>query len=268
MTGVGEMLREAREDLGLSYQDVEQGIKIRPYYLQALEEEKFDRLPGTAYVKGFLRAYAKYLHLSDDKVMALYLASTAALPEEKIAPPPRPKQPPVSVFRRPALLFTAALAVVVVLALSFYFNQTGLRTPPDAPPTDIGENEPGFGQDQPETLPPDEPEVEEPPIIEGLIIEVAYSAPCWLDVRADGEPVFSGTKGEGESLRIEANEYVEFVSIGASEAIVITKNGEELPPFTEHVVRNFRVPADTPRIVPEEEGEEDADADADADADE
>jgi hypothetical protein len=252
MTGVGEMLREAREDLGLSYQDVEQGIKIRAVYLQAIEDEQFDRLPGTAYAKGFLRSYAKYLHLNDDKVMAAYLASAAVLPEEKPAPPLRPKPPSSSLFRRPALLITALVAVVIVVALSLYFNQGGPKNPSDPPPAHVSENEPEPGPSQSEP-PPEETMPAEPPIVEGLVVEVAYSAPCWLDVRADGEPVFSGTKGEGETLRIEANEYVDFVSIGASEAIVITKNGEELPAFTEHVVRNFRVAADRPRTAPEED---------------
>jgi transcriptional regulator with XRE-family HTH domain len=248
MTGVGEMLRNAREDQGLSYQDAEQVIKIRAAYLKAIEEERFDALPGTAYAKGFLRSYAKYLHLDDDAVIAAYTASSSALPEENVTLGRKPLQTAPSVFSRSALIVTAVIAVALVVFLSLYFNASW----PSASPN-IGINE--AGPDDPETLPEPEPEPEpetpakpeEPPIAEGLVVEVAYFAPCWLDVRADGEPVFSGTKGEGESLRIEANEYIEFVSIGASESIAITKNGELLPAFTEHVVRNFRVEADVPR---------------------
>ncbi|MDR0434869.1 MAG: DUF4115 domain-containing protein [Gracilibacteraceae bacterium] len=251
MTGVGETLRAAREDMGLSYQDVERSIKIRAFYIQAIEEERFGELPGAAYVKGFIRSYAKYLRLDDDAVIAAYMSSPPAQREENSpppAPPPRIQSRPPS-FRRLALLLTAVVAMVLVVALAFYFGPIGQRPAADAPideqnrPEDVVMTPDPVGEQPEEPAAPAEPE-----IIEGLVVEVAYFAPCWLDVRADGEPVFSGTKGEGESLRIEANEYVDFVSIGATEAITITKNGELLPEFTEHVVRNFRVVADVPRI--------------------
>lgn len=253
MTGVGETLRGAREEMGLSYQDVEESIKIRAVYLRAIEEERFEELPGAAYTKGFMRTYAKFLGLDGDAVIAAYLSMAAVLPEEPAPSAPRRLQGARPAFRRTALLATAAVAVIIVIVLSFYFNPAEQK--PISDPPGLSE------QNQPEdAAPPVTPEVSdepaEPVIIEGLVVEVAYSAPCWLDVRADGEPVFSGTKGEGESLRIEANEYVEFVSIGATEAITITKNGELLPGFTEHVTRNFRVTADVPRLAPPDGGQD------------
>ncbi len=61
--GIGERLRNAREARGLSLDEIEAATRIRRRFLEALEAEAFDQLPGTAYAKGFLRTYASYLGL-------------------------------------------------------------------------------------------------------------------------------------------------------------------------------------------------------------
>ena len=61
MAGIGQLLRETREAKGLTLDDVEQEIRIRSSYLEALENEDYDRLPGAVYVRGFLRNYARFL---------------------------------------------------------------------------------------------------------------------------------------------------------------------------------------------------------------
>jgi cytoskeleton protein RodZ len=58
---IGEILRTERESRGLSLIDVEEETKIRAKYLQALEEENYDEIPGEAYCMGFLRNYARFL---------------------------------------------------------------------------------------------------------------------------------------------------------------------------------------------------------------
>src|SRR6185437_6592909 len=63
MFEIGGSLREARLKRGLTPADVQKAIRIRDRYLQALEEERWEVLPGDAYVKGFLRTYADYLGL-------------------------------------------------------------------------------------------------------------------------------------------------------------------------------------------------------------
>jgi hypothetical protein len=60
---IGASLKEARLRQGLDFSALESGTKIRGKYLQALEEEHFDVLPGETYIKGFLRTYAEYLGL-------------------------------------------------------------------------------------------------------------------------------------------------------------------------------------------------------------
>ena len=63
MFEIGSSLREARLRKGLGFPELESGTKIRGKYLQALEDERFDILPGDSYIKGFLRTYAEYLGL-------------------------------------------------------------------------------------------------------------------------------------------------------------------------------------------------------------
>ena len=63
MFEIGSSLKEARLRQGLDFPEIETGTKIRGKYLNALEEERFDVLPGETYIKGFLRTYAEYLGL-------------------------------------------------------------------------------------------------------------------------------------------------------------------------------------------------------------
>src|SRR5580765_4618020 len=63
MFEIGNSLREARQRKELDFPELEQGTKIRAKYLRALEDEQFETLPSSTYVKGFLRTYADYLGL-------------------------------------------------------------------------------------------------------------------------------------------------------------------------------------------------------------
>ena len=72
MGDVGQLLQEARQQKGVSLEQVEEATRIRQKFLKALEEEDYTALPAEAYVKGFLRNYALYLGLDPEEVLALY----------------------------------------------------------------------------------------------------------------------------------------------------------------------------------------------------
>src|ERR687890_2905260 len=63
MPEIGATLREARMRQRIDISDIEAQTKIRAKYLRALESEEWDLLPGTTFVKSFLRTYAEYLGL-------------------------------------------------------------------------------------------------------------------------------------------------------------------------------------------------------------
>ncbi len=72
LPSVGSYLREVRESKGIGIDEAARVTRIGRNYLVAIEEEAFDKLPSTAYVKGFLRVYADYLGLSGDEVIGLF----------------------------------------------------------------------------------------------------------------------------------------------------------------------------------------------------
>jgi cytoskeletal protein RodZ len=71
---VGNRLATARKKKRLRYKKISSELNIEESYLIALEEENYDRIPGgEAYVKGFLRSYAKKLNLDPDEIISQYL---------------------------------------------------------------------------------------------------------------------------------------------------------------------------------------------------
>jgi hypothetical protein len=86
MFAIGDSLREARTRRGLSPADVHKGIRIRERYLTALEEERWELLPGDAYTKGFLRTYAEFLGLDGNLYVDEFNARIAHRDEEPLVP--------------------------------------------------------------------------------------------------------------------------------------------------------------------------------------
>ena len=60
-SSIGEVLRLAREQQGLTLQDVSDALNIKREYLEALEKDEYDAIPGAVFVKGFLRNYGIFL---------------------------------------------------------------------------------------------------------------------------------------------------------------------------------------------------------------
>ena len=75
MGAFGDKFRKEREKKNISLDDVSNGTKISSRMLKAIEEEKFDLLPGGVFNKGFIRAYAKHLGMSEEDAISGYLAA-------------------------------------------------------------------------------------------------------------------------------------------------------------------------------------------------
>mgnify|MGYP006289827435 CR=1 FL=1 len=71
---IGAQLEAQRKARGISVVEVSEHTKISRKYLEALEAGRFEELPGETYIRGFLRAYAQYLELDDEKLIEQYLA--------------------------------------------------------------------------------------------------------------------------------------------------------------------------------------------------
>ena len=84
MPSFGEQLRQARESQNITLQEIAATTKISSRALQALESEQFDQLPGGIFNKGFVRAYARYVGLDEEKMLAAYVAAAKDAPETDI----------------------------------------------------------------------------------------------------------------------------------------------------------------------------------------
>lgn len=82
MQGIGEILKRTREAQGITLEEVAEATKIRRKYLEALEKEEFDVLPGEVYAKGFATAYLKYLGIKDDPAVVEVMKPKPKAPEE------------------------------------------------------------------------------------------------------------------------------------------------------------------------------------------
>ncbi|MDI3317297.1 MAG: DUF4115 domain-containing protein [Bacillota bacterium] len=87
MESVGTILRQRREELGLSLEEVQARTKIRSRYLDALERGDYGLLPGEVYVRGFLRAYGEAMGLDPQMLLERYQREVGSTSEEAPAPP-------------------------------------------------------------------------------------------------------------------------------------------------------------------------------------
>jgi cytoskeleton protein RodZ len=125
---VGALLRERREELGFDLDAVGEALRIKPVYLDALEQGRADELPGATYAIGFIRAYAQLLGLDSERILDSYKAECAemhAVPD---------LSPPVALGAR-SVPGGPILLVGVILAMcgygTWYYLSTGERTRPE-----------------------------------------------------------------------------------------------------------------------------------------
>ena len=78
-TGVGRLLCATRMRLGKDLQYIAQVLHIRYTYLVAIEDGRYEDLPGQAYALGFVRAYADHLGLDGDEVVRRFKEETTGL---------------------------------------------------------------------------------------------------------------------------------------------------------------------------------------------
>lgn len=72
MIRIGARLKEVRLRKGLTLSDVAQNTKIKPDFLEAIENGEYDRLPSASYAQGFVRNYASFLGLPEKESLALF----------------------------------------------------------------------------------------------------------------------------------------------------------------------------------------------------
>jgi cytoskeletal protein RodZ len=113
MESIGQYLRLAREERGLSIDQVSRDTNISRHFIVALEEDKHEVFPAEPYVIGFLRNYSEHLGLNTEELIAKYRTV-------KIQEQPAPME---ELIRKPSpwptrlLVGGSALVVLVVLVV-------------------------------------------------------------------------------------------------------------------------------------------------------
>lgn len=207
----GACLREARVARELTIADVAHSIKFSPRQIETVERDDFDALPGATFVRGFIRSYAKLLHLDDQALLAMLDQQKPpadvqiTLPEDTGAALPQPGEQR-NYF--PYLIGLVMLAVVAVALTSFLDwpdkSEKSLPTSSNAAPT----------------LQPPLAYVEQPPATPYL----------------PGQPVFQGFSPVGPDIRqlifvFEDKSWVEVKD--ATQQVVFAQNNE---PGTRQIV--------------------------------
>lgn len=72
MDSIGDRLKEAREEKGLSLEQVMRDTHISKTFIAAIEREDFSIFPGETYIVGFIRNYAEYLGFKGDDFVQMY----------------------------------------------------------------------------------------------------------------------------------------------------------------------------------------------------
>jgi cytoskeleton protein RodZ len=152
----GEKLKLEREKRKITLEEISVSTKIGTRMLQALEEDKFNQLPGGIFNKGFVRAYARFVGLDEDQTVANYLEASGDAPpvSTEIAPREDGAHEDAEHVRRleasaddpsrplPWGLF-AAILLVVALALSFWSHRQreharqSVQPPPTSAPQPV-----------------------------------------------------------------------------------------------------------------------------------
>ncbi|HXZ68711.1 MAG TPA: helix-turn-helix domain-containing protein [Alphaproteobacteria bacterium] len=149
---LGAELRAARLKLGTDIKDASRFTKIKPEYLEALEEGRIEALPGRTYAIGFLRAYAGFLKLDPAALVARFKAEHPV----DTSPEAQPKigleeAPPDMRIPQGALIVVGIIIIALIYAGVYLFRSANEYMEQRAHPTSPAPIQP-LGQ-TPDTAP-------------------------------------------------------------------------------------------------------------------
>lgn len=182
-SGVGTILREARNRRKVELSEVEAATRIRFRFLRAIEDEEWDVLPGGVYTRGFIRTYAVFLGLDADRLVSDYRESVEPWHRSADVPQPRPGRAGSSGPRRTALAALVVVAVIAVAVIAIVAIPSGGG----------GEGAPVRNRQQ--IARKSRPDAKSPaaPVKTGVTVELAASAEVWACLlNAKGKALVDG----------------------------------------------------------------------------
>lgn len=237
MGSFGDTLRKERELRGVSLREIADATKISVRFLDALEHDRLEILPGGIFRRAFVRQYAHHLGLDAERLVEDFVT---AHPDEA-----RPRQtvPPSASHDRTHPGSALLLALVAVGLLLSVLKLTGSQQAPEEqavaspPPTAAAP----VADDQ-VYPPPVSPRATPAPVEEGLVLTMQATQACWVEVKLDGETVLNRVMTEGESQTLEARGEI-LLSVGNAGGIRFSVNDRQGLPLGDsgEVRRNIRI---------------------------
>jgi cytoskeleton protein RodZ len=194
MTNFGNSFKNAREHRGLSFAQIAEETRISTRFLEAIENEEFELLPGGIFNRGFIRTYAQRVGLDPDAAVKEY---------EQLLKVQQPEQTVIPSAQAPTdskpdkRLYPVAIGVLVLAIIIFYAVTHEPAAPVAAPPTPPVAATPPV-QEVPSAAPltssvsaaPEPEPVPAPTTAIALDIEAVNQT--WIKVNADGRNVSPG----------------------------------------------------------------------------
>lgn len=249
---VGEILRSTRIEQGISLDAIEKETRIRRRYLEALENEEWDVLPGRVYLKGFMKTYCRFLGIDEEPLLKALEETITPAPEEakplpeKIELPGRP--------RRKLGIVLGVLAILFLLLSQFlyqnYFNK------PLSATNDVNTVQPSNsnngGQSNPDNQEPasaatggmnadgnqtDGNSAEEPPAkLENFTLSLkVFDYKCWVQVKDGNSLLYEGTLVKGQEKVFEGLTRVSF-TLGNPGVVQVLLDDRDLGKFEDNKV--------------------------------
>ena len=238
MTSIGQDLKKEREALGMSLKDIADTTHVSLRYLEAVEADRWEVIPGAFYIKGVLRNYARAVGLDEAQVIARS-GKAGIIPLEEPNDERAPSAAPRTSKKRTLSLAALAAVVLIILPFAIYF-----LTRPEQPLPAPEKSSPVL--QIPAAAPPDEKPA---PVIEpeetGLRMTIAFRERTWIQVYADGQLVLDGVKLTGDSAQVRAQGEL-LIHLGNAGGIEGTLNGKPFRSFGKSgaVVKNIAITPD------------------------
>lgn len=132
---LGEKLRQAREERGISASEVAEQTRISPLYINAIEDDNYKPLPGGIFNKGFVKSYAKFVGMDEHEALQDYsriIAQTEGHgPDELRTYKPEVLTDDNSSSIVPTIIFAGIILALMTGGILFVVNY--LQNQPDVP---------------------------------------------------------------------------------------------------------------------------------------
>jgi cytoskeleton protein RodZ len=242
MASFGENLRRERELRGVDLREIADATKISVRFLQALEQDRVDVLPGGIFPRSFVRQYAKHLGLDPDRMVTEFDHVYGVEPVgSRTSPPPRRRSD-----ARPMLVVAGLLLLAGVGFLAWKTSR---------PVPAAGGTPPSVALPPPSSFPPDRvypPPTPTPNVapaagdVKGLVLALSARQDCWTAVQADGAKRLDRVLKAGENVTLNAEKEI-VLSVGNAGGVSFTLNGRPGVPLGREgeVRRNITVTRDS-----------------------